>query len=380
MTAIERVTVRHVRYPLPRPLVSGFGVMKEMHSVLAEVTAGGQSGLGYTWGFDEAEATRVRELAGTLARSLPGTDATDLRARTSELRAAAAGLSRAGDSTDGDSIDGDSTDGDSTGAASALDMALWDLAARLRGEPVSVLLGSPPRTHAMYGSGGWLSLSLDELVADAVSFQDRGYAGFKMRVGGPDLETDIERIRAVAERLRPGFFLAVDANQGWTRDQAARACDRLSDAGLAWIEEPLSAADIEGLAALRRRTDVPLSAGETLPGTEPVADLVRGQAVDVFQPDLMHCGGVTPFLELAGLAARHDVRVAPHLYAEMSAHLMAAVPTGTLIEHVEGWFEHLFSRGPRQQSGTVTPTGEPGFGLAFNAETIRRYGRAELVL
>jgi L-alanine-DL-glutamate epimerase-like enolase superfamily enzyme len=359
MTVIERVTVHEIRYPLPRPMLSRFGALDVIYNVVAEVAADGQTGVGYTWGFDDPAATRIRELTASLARTLPGTDGADLRARTSDLRAAALGPGP-----------------EPVMAASALDTALWDLSARLRGLPLSVALGRPPATHAMYGSGGSFSLSSSELADEALSFQDRGYAGYKLRVGHDDLGTDIERILAVKERVRPGFFVAVDANQGWSRDQAARACDRLADTGLAWIEEPLKAADIEGLADLHRRTAIPIAAGETLPGTEPNADLVRERAVDIFQPDIMNCGGVTPFLELTGLAAQHQVQVMPHLFAELGAHLMAGLPTGTLIEHLDGWFEHLFSRSPVQRSGTVTATADPGFGLELNRETLRRYGRA----
>ncbi|HWD02022.1 MAG TPA: mandelate racemase/muconate lactonizing enzyme family protein [Amycolatopsis sp.] len=359
MHGIDGATLYQVAFPLARPMWNGTRQIRTMHTVLAVVHAGEHSGLGYAFALTEQESAVVHEVAILLVGRLLGADLDPLPALTRELRRSAGELRRGALAVM---------------ATACLDTALWDLWARWHGKSVCRLLGGRPISRSLYGSGGSLGLSLDELVEEAVSFQDRGYRGYKFKVGGEDLEADVDRVLAVRAQVGPEFMLAVDANQAWERERAALACVRLAPAGLAWIEEPLPASDVLGLARLRRGSAVPLAAGETLAGTEPLLNLMRAGAVDILQPDLMMCGGVTAQLEVAAAARDFGVRLVPHLFTEFNAQLMATAPADALVEHLEGWFEHLFLAGPDISSGAVTPSDAPGFGLEPDLETLGRYG------
>ena len=226
---IEGVSIHQTAFPLAKGMRSGIHLISTMYNVVVEIHGGGFSGIGYTFAFREFDVAAVREVAAYLAGVLLGNDADDIAALHRRMWA---------------EINFSGPDGLATMAASALDMALWDLRARRRGISMSRYLGAPPTAYRMYGSGGSLALSDDELVEEGTSFLDRGYAGYKFRVGSPDLDVDIERVHLLRKHVGPHFTLAVDANQAWSRSTAADALARLSRLGLAWVEEPIVAEDV----------------------------------------------------------------------------------------------------------------------------------------
>jgi mandelate racemase len=179
------------------------------------------------------------------------------------------------------------------------------------------------------------------------------------------LDDDVARVGAVRDALGASYTLMVDANQGWSRLDAARATRALAEFDLRWLEEPLDFQDVEGLAQLRGESDIPIAAGETAYGVRGMQELLRAGAVDVLQPDLMRCGGVTPFLSVAALASAHRVALMPHLYSDAAAHLLGLVPAGGMIEYLPGWFDHLYGR-PAITAGRLAPSERAGLGLYFD--------------
>ncbi len=363
--SIERITVEEVAYPPGKPMRSGIHSISEIHSVIATIHVGDVTGIGYTFAFRQAEAAAVREIVTFLGRSLVGRDVDGVRELVADMWR---------------EVNFTGPDGVATMAVSCLDIAMWDARARRLGVPLCRLVGGVPKPCLMYGSGGSLSLPVEALVEEALDFRDRGYVAYKFRVGSTDLEDDVARAEAVRAAVGGTFALAVDANQAWSRPEAAAAIVRLSSMKPIWVEEPLAADDLTGLVALRRRSSVRIAAGETLYGSKGLAELVRLEAVDILQPDLMRCGGVTGLLAVGAIADVGRVAVYPHLYSEVNSHLLAALPNTTWIEHLEGWFEHLFVGGPVRLNGTITPTEDPGLGMTVDSETIRRHSVASLEL
>jgi L-alanine-DL-glutamate epimerase-like enolase superfamily enzyme len=344
--------------PLERPFRSGIHNIEAIHNVVVELSDGPldeggaspgetQTGIGYTFAFNPADTAAVFALAVDLAKAVVGQPVSEVRAHWSRAWSRINFIGHAGPPVM---------------ALAAVDMALWDLHARLAGMPLHGLLGAPAGRWPVYASGGSLALSLDELRGEAERYRARGYRGYKFRVGQADHARDEERVAAVREQVGPEFALMVDANQAWTRSRALRACAALEPYGLAWIEEPLSADDIEGLAELRSRIGAPIAAGETGYGWRGMLELLRAGAVDILQPDLMRCGGITPFLNVAALAEAFPVTVMPHLYAETVPGLLGLFPGGAMIEYFEGWFDHLFGP-PPIGAGLLAPAAEPGLGL-----------------
>ncbi|MCP2369586.1 L-alanine-DL-glutamate epimerase-like enolase superfamily enzyme [Agromyces terreus] len=260
--------------------------------------------------------------------------------------------------------------GITTIAMAGLDLALWDLAATRAGLGITDHLGRQHETTTVYGSGVNLHYPLPELVAQVERWVAAGFDAVKVKVGSPDLADDVERIGAVRDVLGPDRRLMIDANQRWSLDQAERAISELAVFDLAWIEEPLRADDLPGHVALHERIEVPIALGENVHTRYRFAEFLGAGAADLVQPNIVRVGGITPFLEIASLAASHGADLHPHLLLELSAQLALALPGEHLVEAVEdASFEALGALDappPIAVEGSlVHTTGRPGLGLTF---------------
>jgi L-alanine-DL-glutamate epimerase-like enolase superfamily enzyme len=231
--------------------------------------------------------------------------------------------------------------GVTTIALAGVDLALWDLAGVRSARPLAALLGSAGAEMAAYGSGVNLHYSTDELVAQARSWVARGYAAVKIKVGSSDLRRDIERVAAVREVVgdRP---LMIDANQRWDVDRAVEALAALERFDPSWIEEPLSADDLDGYRLLAGRTGVPIACGENVYTHHRFGEFARSGAVQVLQPNLVRIGGITPLKRIDAVCADAGVTTALHLLPELSAQVVGALRAPSPVEVVDGAeLEHL---------------------------------------
>ena len=215
---------------------------------------------------------------------------------------------------------------------SAVETPLWDLLGHQLNAPVWLLLGLNTTKLPAYGSGGWLSYSDEELADQVASYLRRGFAGVKIKIGGPSVDWDVQRVLDVRRAIGPERKLMVDANQGLTLNRALRTARRLEDCPIDWLEEPFPKDDVESYCRLARATEIPLAAGEREFGGAGIRRLVEGRAVSVVQPDLMRVGGVTGWRLAASLAEVSRLKVAPHFYKEYDVHLAAGVPNLIAIE------------------------------------------------
>lgn len=351
-TTIETVKVTHLDFALDPVFRSGIHEIAHIYNVVIELGSADSVGTGFSFAFRRADSDAIFSFVGDFARSLRGEEPSAVR---DLWRRHWTWTNFAGH------------EGPPIMAIATVDSALWDLHAQVLGVPLHALLGTRGQSWPVYASGGSLDLSLDELVAQARDIKSQGFAGYKCRVGSPRLDSDVARVAAVREALGPDFNLMVDANQGWSRLDAARAVRRFDEFDLRWIEEPIDFQDVAGLARLRAESSVPIAAGETAYGVKGMLELIHADAVDILQPDLMRCGGVTPFLSVAAIASAHNVAVMPHLYSDASAHLLGLVPAGGMIEYLPGWFDHLYGR-PAIASGQLAPTVGAGLGLRFDSK------------
>ncbi|MGM7697649.1 mandelate racemase/muconate lactonizing enzyme family protein [Microbacterium sp. A84] len=225
--------------------------------------------------------------------------------------------------------------GVTTIALAGVDLALWDLRARTAETSVTDLLGRRHDKLAAYASGVNLHYSHDDLVAQVQRWIDAGYSAVKIKVGGPDLAEDLDRVAAVRDTLGPGRRLFIDANQRWDLDTASRAIPALSAYDIGWIEEPLRADDLAGYIELRQRIDVPIALGENLHTLYRFRDFLDAGVIDIAQPNIIRVGGITPFLRIAELVRERGAQLAPHLLPELSAQLAFALPQTCWVEDVE---------------------------------------------
>ena len=264
-------------------------------------------------------------------------------------------------------------------AQSAVDIALWDLKAKLRDEPLSSMFGAARAAVPIYGSGGFTTLDDSELSEQVGLWRSLGCTAMKIKIGqdwGSDTVRDLHRVRRLRQLAGDGVALMVDANGGYSRAQARRVGAVLDDLGVVWFEEPVSSDDVEGLALVRGAVRADVAAGEY------VSDLYDARrlapVVDCLQLDATRCGGYTGWLAAASIAAAHNLEVSAHCAPALHAPVAAAI---TNIRHIEYFIDHtrlepkLFTGLPTAAGGLLTPdTTRPGHGMSL-AATAAHYRR-----
>lgn len=262
--------------------------------------------------------------------------------------------------------------GISVQAMAAIDIALWDLKARRAGLPLSKLIGSFRDSVRCYNtSGGYLQAPIEEVLEKADRSLERGIKGVKIKVGQPDSMIDLRRVERVRKHLGDAVPVMVDANQQWDLPRALRFGRSVEPFNLEWIEEPLSAYDVEGHAALAAALETPVATGEMLSCESDIAAFIGSRALDVVQPDAPRLGGITPFLRVADLAAAANVAMAAHFVMEIHIHLAACYPTEPWVEHFE-WLEPLFEERLVIRDGRMEVPDRPGLGYTVS-DQMRRW-------
>jgi len=267
-------------------------------------------------------------------------------------------------------------------ALSAIDTALWDLKGKILGLPLYRLLGGSRNEVPVYASGGWTSYSDDELVQEVAGMVADGYQAVKFKVGvdaGRNLNRDVRRVAAVREAIGPDITIMLDANNCWDAATGAQFANRVRDYDIAWLEEPVPADDIPGLARFRRATDIPLATGEHEYTRHGARDLILHEAVDILQVDGARAGGYTEMMKIAAIADAWNLRFAPHAMEYLHAHMVSAAPNGLTLERLlmfEDITHSVFRDLPRPESGMLRIPEGPGLGLELDMDFIRAHDEA----
>jgi L-alanine-DL-glutamate epimerase-like enolase superfamily enzyme len=356
--AVEEVDVAAFTIPTDAPEQDGTFDWGSTTIVVCRVNAAGETGLGYTYG-DTAVATLID---GTLSGVLRGRDAMEVGAAWEAMSRALRNIGRPGVGMM---------------AVAAVDVALWDLKARLTGLPLATLLDTVHDAVPVYGSGGFTSYSLERLSAQLGGWVEQGIPRVKMKVGR-NPGADSARLDAVREAIGPDTELYVDANGALARKEAVGWAWRFAEQwGVTWFEEPVSSDDVEGLGLVRDLgpPGLDIAAGEygyLLPDFARLAG-----AVDCLQADVTRCGGITGFRRAAAVAAEHGLDVSGHCAPAVSAHALAAIPN---LRHLEYFHDHvrvesmLFDGVLEPVDGALRPdTSRPGLGLELKRADAERW-------
>ena len=254
-------------------------------------------------------------------------------------------------------------------AMGGIDMALWDAYAKARNEPLYATLGAAPRALKCYYSVGLYDAnSVVEIAEEAVADD---YPGLKIKVGFPTLAEDVAAVRA-AKKVLGSRALMVDYNQSLTFAEARIRCQALDGEGLAWIEEPILADDLEGCARLAETLTTPIQIGENFNGPEDMERALKARAADYVMPDAQFIRGVTGWMDAAALAQAFNIEMSSHTFVEASAHLLCATSTGHWLEHMDVMGNLLRNRFTLV-NGTLTPPARPGLGIDWDEEAVERY-------
>jgi L-alanine-DL-glutamate epimerase-like enolase superfamily enzyme len=333
--AVERLEACAYTIPTDEPESDGTLEWSSTTMVVVEAHAGGATGVGYTYG-DRSLAEFIRS---QLAEVVLGADVMAPPAAWSAMQQA---IRNAGQS------------GAGAMALSAVDIALWDLKARVLELPLIDVLPRFRDSVPVYGSGGFTSYSLERLQEQVVGWSAAGIPRVKMKVGRrPD--EDEARLRAARDAIGDATELMVDANGAYGRKQALAWAERFAGAGVTWLEEPVSSEDLEGLRLLRDRAPAGLeiAAGEYAWRLPDLGRFLEAGAVDVLQADVTRCGGITGMLGADALCRRHGVPFSAHCAPAVSAHACCAMET---LRHLEYFHDHVRAEA-LLFDGTLQPDG-----------------------
>lgn len=254
-------------------------------------------------------------------------------------------------------------------ALSALDVALWDALAVAAGLPLATLLGASPRPVPAYNSSGLGLMSPEAAADEAEKLLAGGFRSVKLRLGHPTLAQDLAVTRAVRKRLPDAIELPVDYNQALTVAEAIRRGRALEAEGISWLEEPIRHDDYPGNAAVARALSLPVQIGENFNGPQAMVEALGAAACDHVMPDVLRIGGVTGWIQAAGIAAAHRIEMSSHLLPEISVHLLAATPTCHYLEYVD-WADAILEEPLRIDDGCAIVPDRPGLGLRWRSEAV----------
>ena len=357
---VEELAVRAFTVPTDAPEADGTFSWDATTVVVTEARAAGQTGLGFSYGAGAATSV-VRDL---LSEAVVGGSALSPPAAWSRMRQAVRNVGYPGVASS---------------AISAVDVALWDLKARLHGLALTTLLGRVRDRVPVYGSGGFTSYSPEQMERQLSGWVERGIKAVKIKVGAVPAE-DPERVRHARSVVGEDVRLFVDANGAYSRRQALALAETFArEADVSWFEEPVSSDDIEGLRLLRDRcpAGMEIAAGEYGYDLFYFRRMLEAGAVDVLQADVTRCGGITQLLQVGVLCAARGMRLSAHTSPALHAHVGAAIEP---LVHVEHFHDHarieelLFEGAPPLRDGHLYPDPEAqGMGLTLREDRAAPY-------
>lgn len=271
-------------------------------------------------------------------------------------------------------------------AVSGADTALWDLLGKTEGRPVWQLLAGAGRSQVpVYASSVYIS-NVETMVAQAVEQQERGFSRLKVKIGRKPHEggqdADLTALREIRRAVGDDLVLVVDANGAYDAADAIRMGRAMEPLDIRWFEEPVFMDDIGGYEQVHSMTSVPLARGETDFGLFTMRDVIERRLIDVVQPDLGRCGGITGARHIWTLAYAHNLAFAPHTgfsggYSQLAAlHVAAASPTLLALEHmfIDNPCREIFIGGyPKPTDGYLASPTAAGLGLEPDLDKIDRY-------
>jgi D-galactarolactone cycloisomerase len=278
-----------------------------------------------------------------------------------------------------------------TTAQSGVDIALWDIAGKHYGAPVHALLGGAFRREVpAYATGGFRPHGrdrLEALVEETGGYVSEGFGAVKIKIGF-GVEEDLAVIAAVRGAIGEARLM-IDANHGYDAIEAIALGRRAAEHGVDWFEEPVVPEQLAAYARIRAAQPIPVAGGETWHGRLAHREAVEAGAVDILQPDVAGCGGITEMRKIVAMAETAGVRVTPHVWGTgvavaASLHMLATLPPQPGRHAARApWLE--FDRTPHpyrmavlaapieHRGGVVAVPDGPGLGVEIDRGALARF-------
>lgn len=363
---IEKIEACTVVIPLDNPTSFSTRTINERHYTLVRVrTKDGLEGIGYTYVGNKAGNLATLAVRDLLKETAVGKDIDDVNIiwdamfKDSLLHGRRGVVMR---------------------ALSAIDIAIWDARAKAAGKPLYKFMGGTRKQVPAYASGGYYKAgkSLDALQKEMRGYADKGFTAVKMKVGRVSGAEDAVRIGAVREAIGPKVQLFVDANNAWTdAKEAIRTIKLWERHNIGWVEEPSFPDDLALSAAVAKAVSTPIATGEIEATRWGFKEIIDKKAASILQPEAHVCGGVTEYLHIARMAAKHKLTIAPHWFAELHAHLVAATPNAAWVEYFVDDavlnVKRVFASELEVRKGNIVLSEAPGHGITLDPKAVKRF-------
>ena len=354
---IRSLRARAVNAPMQIPLVTAGGAVTTAPLVLIDLeTEEGVTGTSYLFAYTPTALAPLKSLVENLGETLRGDPVAPAAlaekiSRTFRL----IGLQ-----------------GLAALAAGGIDTAAWDAVSKAAKLPLVRMLGGEARPIRAYNSKGLGIIGAGAAGEEASALQAEGFTAVKVRLGYPDVQTDLEVVRAVRAAVGEDAALMSDYNQCLTVTEAQQRLRVLDAEGLYWVEEPVRFDDYAGHARIRENIRTPVQTGENCWGVNDMAKALEAGACDYFMPDAVKIGGVSGWLKAAALAVPAGVPLSSHLFPEVSVHLLCVTPTRHWLEYVD-WAAPVLNEPVAIDNGHALVPDRPGIGISWNEGAVEKY-------
>ena len=353
---ITDVRVEHYRWPKEKPIANGKHIYTHNDlNLLIIDTDKGISGYGCSWAIEFAES---------MGKAIIGEDPLN-HERLWTKTYVPKFIGRRGTSAK---------------TVSAIDMALWDIKAKLAGMPLYRLLGGYRENIPAYIAGGYYAKDkgLKELQEEMELYMSWGIHAVKMKVGGLSMKEDALRVKAVRQVIGDNMTLMLDANCAYRFFEAIEFAKMVEEFHPYWFEEPVDADDYDGYRKVAAKTVIPIAAGENEVTRFGFRDLINTQAISILNPDAASLGGITEFMKVAGYAVANGIVMSPHGQQQVHVHLDCAVQNVNFAEFYPPQYDSKIYEAFKNpivfhKDGTVSPSQEPGIGLDIKRSVLAPY-------
>ncbi len=358
---IKTVETELYQIPLLKPMEDAIhGVQNNFSLIVVKLTTDdGAIGMGYTYSVGEVGGSSIATLIrDNLAPLVTGQDPRRIEAIWQKMWWALHYVGRGGIAIFG---------------MSAIDTALWDLKARLAGEPLWRFLGGHDNKAECYGGGIDFDMSIDQLLEQTQRFLDVGIEAIKMKIGRDSISQECQRIEAVRNFIGPDRKLMVDVNMKWTVEQALRAVRAFEQYDLYWIEEPTIPDDVEGLRRIETEGPIAVATGENLHSVYEFKTMIADGGISFPDADISNLGGITALMKVAHIAEAYNRKLTTHGIQEMHVSCLAAIPNASLLEIHAFRVDDFLINPMKIEDGFAYASDLPGHGVELDWDKIAKH-------